>query len=101
VVFGRYPVGQTDTQTDELITILRSRSCDRSNDYDVIINNELVHTGAPFALPVITGRLDDPRSRVCKMTPVFTGRVDGPCLHIVLAGAREHGPRTRVVCTDP
>jgi len=38
--------------------------------------------------------------RVYDMTPVFTGRVDGPCSRVVWAGAREHGPRTRVSTND-
>jgi len=29
------------------------------------------------------------------------GRVDGPYSRVVWTGAREHGPWTRVVCTDP
>jgi len=33
--------------------------------------------------------------------PVFTGRVDGPCSRLVWTGAREHGPRTRLSTMTP
>ena len=33
--------------------------------------------------------------------PVFTGLVDGPYSRVVWTGAREHGPRTRLSAMTP
>jgi len=33
--------------------------------------------------------------------PVLTGRVDGPCSRVVWTGARQHGPWTRVSKMTP